>query len=702
MEEKESCNSVPPKYEDEKLLKKDTVNITGFKRHSNNDDDSNLTIKRKIHSVDQSQLQSEMLNSLTVNKSMHNNTADKNCITEAVLIEESNHTLNNIQNEAHAVIEDVNIDVSKEQRANLQTSPLSNSNILYSEPMKVKLMARSLAPIPDLCDNLNLQSFNSSLNLKLRSSATPATSFHITLSDMSPCVEDTQQLIYATFSKPDQLSLKECLQGHSSVSFNKEKYDFLKTPEKSGGSQHPNSNDGFKGDNQTYECTNSVCKTPKFTNKTCVVEGKVEHTSDTVSLVKSNQKLPQDIKYDHFDINKTANLLFADHPKGENRCNRKNLLPIEDNLKSEKSQFIDDESGADLVLNGSADLDGSNATEQVTETTTTATETGEVKLEQETSMEHESPEDISTRLLDQSSYTLKSQIVLENIDSKCTTHYEIARDNDYTKLVDTIKQSKRNCGLLKDLLNNIRVSSFKVVDLEEKRKQDMEENLSNVSGTSNTSGTNSEEDKGVPSTIGLTAPKSLHGRICEAAERCKKHWRLRKMESDYYYFSTLFGSLPFKVHVHPELGVVYSVQTFTNLEEKSKPICWYELKLFQRKLQNENLLSVLGTKFDIMTLLDYVYMTMEEIIHFHMNYIGLIKKYGVSHHFRMNEDYSISFEIINIRLMLHWLISINMSGLISKESVNAISKLGERVKEEDIKCIAENTPKGINFFCRIY
>ncbi|KAJ8954120.1 hypothetical protein NQ314_007149 [Rhamnusium bicolor] len=60
---------------------------------------------------------------------------------------------------------------------------------------------------------------------------------------------------------------------------------------------------------------------------------------------------------------------------------------------------------------------------------------------------------------------------------------------------------------------------------------------------------------------------------------------------------------------------------------------------------------------------------------------------------------SVTFEVINLDLIICWKISIKMSltSSISKDDVTAISKVGEKVREEDIKCIAENTPKGASF-----
>ncbi|KAJ8909686.1 hypothetical protein NQ315_013546, partial [Exocentrus adspersus] len=144
------------------------------------------------------------------------------------------------------------------------------------------------------------------------------------------------------------------------------------------------------------------------------------------------------------------------------------------------------------------------------------------------------------------------------------------------------------------------------------------------------------------------------------------------------------------------------VETFKNLADFAKSICWYELKVLQQKLTQQNLLSVLGTKFDIFALLDYISMSVEEIINFHIEYNSLAKKYAESHHFRMNPDFSVTFEIINLKLIICWIITVKLSLAnmfsVSNGDVTAVAKVGMRVNKEHIKTIVENTPKGPQFF----
>ncbi|KAJ8978944.1 hypothetical protein NQ317_003005 [Molorchus minor] len=277
-------------------------------------------------------------------------------------------------------------------------------------------------------------------------------------------------------------------------------------------------------------------------------------------------------------------------------------------------------------------------------------------------------------------------------------HYQIDSDENHKqKLIAITKQFNKNCSIIGELVSKFRTAKIKIDDLEEKHKQDLEEIYNSISEVT------PDDEKSMQMMAGLSAPKSLYDRICEAADRCKKHWKLQTMENDYYCFFTLFGALPFRVHVHPNLGLVYEVKTYTNLDviisADSRPVAWYGLKLFQHKLKEDNLLSVLGVKYDILTLLDYVNMTMEEIKNFRQEYISLVKKYGTSHHFRMNKDLSISFEVMNVNLIIHWVFTINMSPTepISKDSIKVCCRVGEKVNEDDIKCIAENTPKGTKF-----
>lgn len=63
--------------------------------------------------------------------------------------------------------------------------------------------------------------------------------------------------------------------------------------------------------------------------------------------------------------------------------------------------------------------------------------------------------------------------------------------------------------------------------------------------------------------------------------------------------------------------------------------------------------------------------------------------------------FSITFEILNVNRTIFWIITVKMPlnniSSISKEDITAVSKVGQKVNEEHIKMIAENSPKGLNF-----
>lgn len=106
------------------------------------------------------------------------------------------------------VLETDLMNVGSNQNSNLQTS--TNSNILYSEPMKLKLKTSKFVPTSNLSANINLDGTTSS--------------FHMNLSTMSSCTEDTQQLLHATFSKSETLKILNKKPETSCNNFNKAEF----------------------------------------------------------------------------------------------------------------------------------------------------------------------------------------------------------------------------------------------------------------------------------------------------------------------------------------------------------------------------------------------------------------------------------------------------------------------------------------------
>ncbi|KAJ8924639.1 hypothetical protein NQ315_000790 [Exocentrus adspersus] len=566
------------------------------------------------------------------------NTGEKPTLSTDLLINRSKISDTNLQDEKLAIPEpaistSLSVNQSKigdtDPKPNPQVLTLPNSNILYSEPMKIKLKPSQFVPMPEL--SAHMQNFDGTVGA-IGHVSTPATSFHISMSAMSPCSEDTQQLIQATFSKPETLGLLN-KNATTEATFNVSRKDteVLKVKEKPPTEQRQLSTDVLE--DTSFD---------KKVNEATYI--KHSHTSAV----------------ENTEAEKLDNVFFkigTESVEKDENCLIEDVTP--------------------LVLVAAEDFDAS------TDRASPPCKVADVEV---------SPKEGDSNSADYANYTQRSNFIFSNIQEYLSRLpvYEPEKYTDKHVMSKLTKQIEENYFAIKRVLSK---PWKQVPDLEERHRRDIEASRITTS--------TDEEDLSGPK-LELVAPTTVKERICEIAKGTKQYWDFVKNEGDFYYFSTLFATLGFKVHIHPELCLVYSVETFKNLADFAKSICWYELKVLQQKLTQQNLLSVLGTKFDIFALLDYISMSVEEIINFHIEYNSLAKKYAESHHFRMNPDFSVTFEIINLKLIICWIITVKLSLAnmfsVSNGDVTAVAKVGMRVNEEHIKTIVENTPKGPQFF----
>lgn len=71
----------------------------------------------------------------------------------------------------------------------------------------------------------------------------------------------------------------------------------------------------------------------------------------------------------------------------------------------------------------------------------------------------------------------------------------------------------------------------------------------------------------------------------------------------------------------------------------SRLIVHYKSECFLYKMKNEVLASALGSNFEILTLLDYVSITLEEISKFNQEYRDVLDEYKKTHKLKMNPDF---------------------------------------------------------------
>ncbi|XP_050504143.1 uncharacterized protein LOC126883017 isoform X1 [Diabrotica virgifera virgifera] len=260
-------------------------------------------------------------------------------------------------------------------------------------------------------------------------------------------------------------------------------------------------------------------------------------------------------------------------------------------------------------------------------------------------------------------------------------------DNDLIIKFDSVSKKTEQ------LLKNLNFYKRDVVDLEELDKLEnfgssstsrFSEEMLSADCVSNNTG----EDTGWGD---MTVSKSLEDKIKEAASRSDRYWEYVKADDEFYYFYTYYRVVPFKVKVHPDSGIVDKIYTYTNLIDNPEPLFCYNSKFLLEKLKNENLLLALGGKFDLVTLLDYISICMEEIIDFSTEFNKLKVEYGPTHKFRMNSDSSVCVEVVHIKYVIWWVITIELSihNLGSIDHITA-KQIYEEIDEKQIQSLGKN------------
>nr|XP_023017099.1 putative uncharacterized protein DDB_G0282133 isoform X1 [Leptinotarsa decemlineata] len=543
---------------------------------------------------------------------------------------------------------------NKQIADNGNEAPETKNKILYSEPGHLLMKHDNFLP-----------AFKNHL-------VTPTTSFAMDVSNMSPSIEDTQQLIHATFSKPESINV--LLKG--------QKYPESKVNENKTDSK----------DDISITHVNELSDTLKETNQLDLLEDQTAklHTENNKScwdLTNNSDNILSNITPEIVDVDDSialgeeasseqrVSLVNDSIALGEEASSKRQVSLVDDSIASGKEATSEKK---DFVLDDSIAL-------------------GEqVPIPREMEPESEASLESTLDNVDYQNYTMRSNHILSNIKK----HLINIEPDPYFE--ESASRCEKICNTfwkdwdqIKSFLEEYRMPTINIVNVEEYFTE-KEDDSSRISEGLSSDEFESQRRLSLPD---LAPLKSLQERVTEAAERSGKYWQFVKSENDYYYFSCLFRSIRFKVHVHPGLGLVYSIQTENKLEEMSSSFSHYVTKVLELKLKQEHLLSSLGTKFDLLTLLDYVCLCIDEIVSFHKEFDQLGSKYGSSHKLSMHPDNRVTFEILRFNFIIWWTISIDMSltNLGCKERVTAKCNLNEPVNEEDIKQIAEKCLNGMNF-----
>nr|CAI5836947.1 unnamed protein product [Callosobruchus analis] len=105
-------------------------------------------------------------------------------------------------------------------------------------------------------------------------------------------------------------------------------------------------------------------------------------------------------------------------------------------------------------------------------------------------------------------------------------------------------------------------------------------------------------------------------------------------------------SIFIRAHVDPDTEIVNTFETdFSAAFDKGvlEPIFHYNAEVLDLKLKHDHVSSVIGEKYDILTFLDYVHMSADEVLKFNGLWVTLQIHYSRSHKIRMTKDYRLDY-----------------------------------------------------------
>ncbi|GJQ82643.1 hypothetical protein Trydic_g19661 [Trypoxylus dichotomus] len=147
-------------------------------------------------------------------------------------------------------------------------------------------------------------------------------------------------------------------------------------------------------------------------------------------------------------------------------------------------------------------------------------------------------------------------------------------------------------------------------------------------------------------------------RILKSYKGNEEYWSMISLDGSLYQFSTLYETIEFSVQLNEENGHVLDMQLRSRADyEKTPPIALYTHKVFMEKLELKHIQSALGSKFEILSLLDYVRLTMEKIVEMDQEFALLEIMHGVT----MDRDFKISFALISVKCMFSWMFTIDVA-----------------------------------------
>lgn len=88
---------------------------------------------------------------------------------------------------------------------------------------------------------------------------------------------------------------------------------------------------------------------------------------------------------------------------------------------------------------------------------------------------------------------------------------------------------------------------------------------------------------------------------------------MESIDRNIYKFSTLYNTLDVTAEIDPNTDNVVDLKAENKLKSTCKPLAFYIMKLFLDRLKDTQIKSAIGKSYDILTLLDYIQITMARL-----------------------------------------------------------------------------------------
>lgn len=285
----------------------------------------------------------------------------------------------------------------------------------------------------------------------------------------------------------------------------------------------------------------------------------------------------------------------------------------------------------------------------------------------------------------------KTQSILNDIENKVMT-FKFS-PIDYEGIMSKLKDSQRFRAEIETALKGLRSIDVADFDLEKRRRS----SIANSTGNEMTSNSNSfnemtESGDDENSSSIMEHMKSLEQRVKEVCARSNGLLSLYHSVNNCYILEILHGLIQIFVRVHPEDSRVAEIEYDSCVNESAATIIHFKVHNIKQKLEPVNLKSYLGSYYDILSLLDYVCLTVEDFERFHSEFIKLQRKHAT---LKIEKDLSILFEVLNASPPVWWTIRFGMSSTNKILFESAQSRYGN-INEEHIKQISRDVPEDLS------